>query len=198
MKNEKAFNPRVPAWVQKKLMQIAELAENTSLFLDGFGFLELSEVTTSAIEWESRPGFWSWTMGGYRVDVLHYGALSTGSYITKGQKEEKERLQQMLKQEFLADYPDANSESYYNHPAFGQYEAGYYSDGSDIDIAQFRAWVDDKHQITLDLTIFYRDAPYHRAETGELIAQLELTEVQCARIKLETIEKFFRRAIKRA
>ena len=87
-----AFNPRVPAWTQKKMAQIAELAEDTSLFLDGFGFLELSEVTTSAIEWESRPCFWSWNMGGYRVDVLHYGALSTGSYITKGQRAEKEKL----------------------------------------------------------------------------------------------------------
>ena len=196
--NNKNYAPILSAQTIEKLTAIADIAEATGLFTDAHA-LDLSEITREPIEWQSRDGYISHNKGGEVLTVWHYGALGSGQYITKGQHKEKERLQEMLRDDFIKEYELTGeaTTNYYNHPAFEQYETEFLEDGSDTDLLEFRASIDDADNITLDLSICYKDAPYYRSRYFETIGKLELSLKQFEHISLESVEKYFRRAITR-
>ena len=177
------------------------MASENKLFLDGFSVdLIDSEPQKEYTEWQSRDGFMSSNRGGIELSLQLLSGFSSGSYITKRQRKFVDEMRVQCLRDFEIDN-DIDEMDFNNDDMMqrlSDYEMEYFSD-VDVSLLQFRIVIDDDMDvITIDLSICYNDAPYYRSNKFELIASLDLTFEQFKRIEFKTLERYFKRALKRA
>lgn len=201
--NTKKFHYSIDDAIIAKIEKISDFVAEKQLFLDNLSCVDLidNDATKDYLEWQHRDGYMSYNRGGVELSLRLSSGLSSGFSLTKAMAKWQDRMRDNIITDFCNDLQIDNTDLFKQSDkildCFYEYESDYLMN-CDVAMVQFRIVIDDDTDlITLDLSICYDDE-YFRGSNFEVISDLYLDFSQFERITLESIERFFKRAIKRA
>jgi hypothetical protein len=186
----KHFKSTVPAAIQTKLAALANLAENeweSTLVTGHKGYDSLTDTRTDEIEGNYVSGWIPKQDGGYSVSRMYRNDCDSSYHFTEKQTDnansQMETCQQMYVHDNKLESFDYDSMSQEEKEKYWDYENEWFSDGAVLQLQMFvegfnhSDYWNNKNvpQVTIRLSINYKDAPYFREGYAEDIKQEILT-----------------------
>jgi hypothetical protein len=193
----KNFKSRVPADIQAKIKEIADSITFRELISGNQE--SISEQNTNEIEGNYRSGWIPKQDGGFVVDQLFYDDSDSSHHFTKEQTQAAYEDDKRCFKSFLSDH-GLDEDTEYDALTDEQKEqlAEYENDWHDPALLQFQIFADydtgirsEPANITMRLSINYKDAPYYREKYAQDIKTLILEPAEfMAKPVSEIIEQF--------
>lgn len=174
------FKPSVPAEVQAKIKNVAEIilasAENSVMaefHIEYYGDWRIEEI-----QGNHKPGWIAYQDGGFSVSGLVCSGWGSGNYITQDQEDNILAQEKYCIEAFISDYDleieysdfDADNLPQELQEKFGDYEREYLDDPA---LLQWQVYVKGE-KISLCASLNYRDSPYYRLKYAEYIIDREI------------------------
>jgi len=182
----KHFKRDVPEAIQTKLAALANLSENeweNTLVTGHKGFGGLTDTRTDEIQGNHVSGWIPRQDGGFTVSKLYSCDVDSSYHFTQKQTDFVNKQSANCFEAFLSDNNIDNETQWdglteKQKEEFADYENEWFNDGA---LLQFQMFVEGfnssdmfaKHkQVTIRLSINYKDAPYFRERGAEDIKQV--------------------------
>jgi hypothetical protein len=182
------FKSSVPVAIQTKLKALADMAENewhNTIVLGNRRYGSEGEVRINEIEGNYVSGWMPKQDGGYSVENYYRSDVDSSYHFTEKQTDFVNEQSKQCFDSFLSDN-EIDSETEWDSltdeqkEEFSQYENEWFNDGALLQLQMFAEGFDNsmwskEKQITIRLSINYKDAPYFREKYAEDIKQVILS-----------------------
>lgn len=180
----KNFKSSVPAALQTKIKAFADAVDFDDMVKGNQSHGAMMEQQQSEIEGNYVSGWMPNQDGGFTVSQYYQCDLDSSYHFTEKQTEWANAQSDDCMSAFKSDN-DIDSEASWDDLTdeqkneYGEYENEWFSDGALLELQIFvegyTEWKGDPQQVTIRLSINYKDAPYFRQGDAEDIKQRVLT-----------------------